>query len=311
MRTKSEQLEGEGVGDEVCASCGIAAIDDVKLKDCDGGCDLVKYCGDGCQINHREQHEDECKQRVDDIHDKQLFTQPDISHRGECPICCLPLPLEVRKSTFMSCCSKIICRGCDYTNQIREREAGLERRCVYCREPAPNSDEEVDKRIMERIKKNDPAAMTQMGKKHNKEGEHDKALEYWAKAAELGDMQAHACLGELYYHEDGVEKDKEKAVYHLEKAAIGGHPGARILLADYEIENDRKERAAKHLMIAANLGCNDSLEFVKSFYVKGMCSKEDYAAALRGHQAAVNDTKSAEREKAEAFFDAREAARRN
>jgi len=55
MSAKSEQLEGDGT-DEVCACCGIAAIDDVTLKDCDGGCDLVKYCGDGCQINHREQH---------------------------------------------------------------------------------------------------------------------------------------------------------------------------------------------------------------------------------------------------------------
>lgn len=40
-----------------CASCGIAAVDDVKLKDCNGGCDLVKYCGDDCQENHREQHD--------------------------------------------------------------------------------------------------------------------------------------------------------------------------------------------------------------------------------------------------------------
>ena len=35
-----------------CASCGLAAVDDVKLKDCDGGCDIVKYCNDDCQENH-------------------------------------------------------------------------------------------------------------------------------------------------------------------------------------------------------------------------------------------------------------------
>ncbi len=35
-----------------CESCGIAAIDDVKLKDCDN-CDLVKYCSEKCQGNHR------------------------------------------------------------------------------------------------------------------------------------------------------------------------------------------------------------------------------------------------------------------
>jgi hypothetical protein len=44
-----------------CASCGIAAIDDAKLKKCNDGCDLVKYCSDGCQEKHREQHESACK----------------------------------------------------------------------------------------------------------------------------------------------------------------------------------------------------------------------------------------------------------
>ena len=41
---------------DLCASCGIAAVDDVKLKRCNDGCDLVKYCSDKCQELHREQH---------------------------------------------------------------------------------------------------------------------------------------------------------------------------------------------------------------------------------------------------------------
>ena len=40
-----------------CASRGIAGVDDVKLKLCDGGCDLVKYRSDDCQELHREQHD--------------------------------------------------------------------------------------------------------------------------------------------------------------------------------------------------------------------------------------------------------------
>ncbi len=131
MSAKSDlQLEQEQElkeEDEVCASCGIAAVDNVKLKSCDGGYDLVKYCNDGCQQNHREHHNEECKQRVDEIHDdiqrqaddelretflsdelhdKKLFTQTDSSCIGECPICCLPLSLEPSKSIFMSCCCK-------------------------------------------------------------------------------------------------------------------------------------------------------------------------------------------------------------
>jgi hypothetical protein len=53
----SAAKSGLEASDEVCACCGIAAVDDIKLKLCDGGCDLVKYCGDEGQGNHREQHE--------------------------------------------------------------------------------------------------------------------------------------------------------------------------------------------------------------------------------------------------------------
>jgi tetratricopeptide (TPR) repeat protein len=294
--------------DEVCACCGIAAVDDIKLKDCDGGCDLVKYCSDVCHENYREQHEEECKKRRAELHDKKLFTPPDSSHLGECPICCLPLPLDESKSFMMSCCCKYICNGCFYANREREDEGRLERRCVYCREPTPKSKEEGLKRIMERVEKNDPVAMRYMGRKHDEEGDYRKALEYFTKAAELGDVAANAFLGgRMYFFGEGVEKDMKKAVYHLEQAAIGGHPGARVFLADYEINNARIERAARHYIIAANLGCNDSLQEVKDLFVQGKVSKEEYAGALRGYQAAVNETKSAERDEAEAYYTSRRA----
>ena len=96
---------------EVCACCGIAGVDDVKLKDCNNGCDLVKYCSDNCQGNHMENHVEECKKRVDELRDNNLFTQPDIIHWGECPICCLPLPIDPGKSIIMTCCCKISARG--------------------------------------------------------------------------------------------------------------------------------------------------------------------------------------------------------
>ncbi len=143
-----------------CASCGVAAIDDIKLMDCDGGCDLVKYCSDACQNNHREQHEEECKKWKAELGDRDLFTMPDGSHLGECPICCLSLPIDISKSAMSACCSNRICSGCCYANQMREISEGLEQRCAFCREPAPKSHEEAHKKMMERIKKkNCPAAM--------------------------------------------------------------------------------------------------------------------------------------------------------
>jgi len=299
---KVDELEVEAA-DEVCASCGIAGVDDITLKMCAAGCDIVKYCSDGCQDLHRPEHIGACRKRKAELHDRDLFTQPDISYMGECPLCCLPLSIDERKCTMMPCCCKIICKGCNFANQMREIEQGLEQRCAFCRNPSPKSQEEGRKNLLKRIKKHDdPVAMTQMGKHHEKEGDYGKAFQYWTKAAELGDVDAHFRLGNLYYDGRGVEKDIKKMVYHWEQAAIGGHPNARALLANYETNNGMFERAAKHFIIAANLGEENSLNMIKKCFVQGIVSKEDYAAALRGYQAAVNETKSAERKKAEAFY---------
>jgi TPR repeat protein len=192
--------------------------------------------------------------------------------------------------------------GCEYANKKREVAQRLKQRCAFCREPLPESSGESKKNIMKRIKKhNDPVAMAHMGTKHHYKGEYEKALPYYTKAAELGDPAAHFCLGGMYYRKEGVERDMKKAVYHLEQAAIGGHPDARYLLADHELRIGRPDRAVKHFIIAANLGSDLALKCIKDLFVQGqgIVSKEEYAAALRGHQAAVDATKSTGREKAE------------
>src|SRR6056300_1352923 len=177
--------------DDVCAFCGITAVDEIELKDCDDGCGLVKYCSDVCQDDHREQHDEECRKGRAELRDKDLFELPDESHLGDCPICFLPLPIVEDKCALMECCSKIICVGCAYANQVREIEEGLEKRCAFCREPVAKSQEEFYKNIMKRVKKNDPAAMCQMGKILDQEGDYKSAFEYYIKAAELGDADAH------------------------------------------------------------------------------------------------------------------------
>ena len=96
-----------------------------------------------------------------------------------------------------------------------------------------------------------------------------------------------------------MEKDIKKEVYHLEEAAIGGHPSARHNLGCIEMENGRFERARKHFIIAANLGNEKSLKAVRELYAFGHASKEDDADALRAYQAAVDATKSSGRERAE------------
>ena len=116
----------------------------------------------------------------------------------------------------------------NYANANREIGAGLEHRCTFCREPLPESHEEVDKRRMNRIKKNDPVALNEMGKKRRSEGDYESAFEYSTKAAALGNADAHFRLSIMYYIGEGV--DEEKEMYHEEQAAIGGHIDARYNL---------------------------------------------------------------------------------
>ena len=244
--------------------------------------------------DHRPEHE-----RAAELRDRDLFAQPDSSHLGECPICCLPQPIDPTKSGYMGCCSKSNCLGCHFTNSKREYELGLEKRCAFCREPMSKSKEEAEKRKMDRVKKNCPVAMYNMGKRRRDEGDYETALEYLTKAAELGDAGAHFGLSCLYRDGEGVEKDKKKQVYHLEEAAMKGHLSARYNLGCEEENNGRFERAKKHWIIAVNLGHEGSLKGLKDLYELGHASKEEYADALRACQAAVDETKSSERERAE------------
>ena len=125
------------------------------------------------------------------------------------------------------------------------------------------------------------------------------AFEYFTKAAELGDAEAHYKLSFLYREGKGVEEDWEKEIYHLEKAAIGGHAMARHNLGVYEWYNENIERAVKHYIIAATQGVDESIKVLMEMFKMALVSKDDLAAVLRAHKAAVDATKSPQRKAAE------------
>eukprot|EP00985_Skeletonema_marinoi_P032270 scaffold39086_cov169-Skeletonema_marinoi.AAC.1 len=283
-----------------CASCGIAEVDDIKLKEC-SDCDLVRYCSDACQKNHKSQHEEACKTRAAELRDELLFKQPESSHLGDCPICCLPLPLDLSKSIMMSCCSKVVCEGCDHANKIREIEGKLKFKCPFCRTPITSNDE-ADKQRMKRIEANDPIAMRQEGKDLYKKGDYQRAFEYYTRAAELGDMDAHYELADLYHYGHGVEEDRGQKIHHLEEAAIGGHPGARFNLGWNEWNNGNTEKAVQHWIITANQGSDESIKLLMEYFKEGIVDKDELAATLRAHQAAADATKSPQREAAEEYY---------
>ena len=283
-----------------CAACGIAEGGDVKLKRCNA-CYLVRYCGTECQRQHRREHKKECKKRAAELRDELLFKQPESSHLGDCPICCLPLPLDKGEWSPYLCCSKLICHGCYHANMEREADEEVKFKCPFCRLPLPtsretNSEEKLIQQHLKRVEANDPYALQLSGSTCYHEGDFDGAYKQWKKAADLGDADAHFKLSIMYREGHGVEKDEKKEWYHLEEASILGHPDARRQLAVNEGRKDRFERAAKHFIIAANLGHDESIQTLKEFYRGGAISNEDFAAALRAHKAAVDATKSPQRE---------------
>jgi len=277
-----------------CASCGIAEVDDIKLKNCDD-CDLVRYCSDKCQQDHRPGHEVMCRKRAAELRDELLFRQPESSYLGDCPICCLPLPLDPKKSVSYFCCSKVICNGCNIANVSREYKQKLNIRCPFCRHLYAKSEEENERRRKKRFEANDPFALREEGRTHFVDGEYERAFEYFTKAADFGDVEAQFNLSLMYREGLGVEKDEKMELCYAEVVI----PQLDADLGAMKGENGRYDRAVKHFIIAAKLGHDDSVQRLKGMYKSGYVSKEDFASALRGHQAAVNATKSPQRELAE------------
>jgi len=263
--------ENEAVVDtSSCASCGIAEIGDIKLKEECADCDLVKYCSDACQQEHSPQHAEECKKRAAELRDELLFRQPESSYLGDCTICCLPLPLD---SKFVQiCCSKLICNGCAHANKMREEEASL---CPICQESLMKfTPDELKKFVTKRIQMNDLVVIRYEGIQQSTKGDYESAFEYFTKAAELGNVDAHYQLAVLYRDGHGVEKDKEQEIHHLELAAIGGHPTARYDLGCEEWDNnDNAERAMKHWIIAASLGDDRPIQFMMEMSRRDMSAK--------------------------------------
>ena len=72
---------------------------------------------------------------------------------------------------------------------MREAEGLLEHKCAFCREAAPDIDEECNAQLMKRIEANDPGAMCCMGTNKYEEGDYKAAFDYWTRAVALGDVE--------------------------------------------------------------------------------------------------------------------------
>jgi SEL1 protein len=70
-----------------------------------------------------------------------------------------------------------------------------------------------------------------MSRTKSEKPDYGRAFELCAEVAERGGLDGVNCLGEMYKHGLGRDRDLERAVEHFEKAAAQGHPGAQRNLA--------------------------------------------------------------------------------
>ena len=219
------------------------------------------------------------------------------SEEDDCPICSLPIPLDVKLSSFRTCCMKEVCNGC-VTAAIKR---GM-RDCPFCRASVPNKSQTLAM-VRKRVDKGDPVAIYALGNKY-RFGQHGlvkditRAVELLERAAELGVKDAHFNLGCTYTEGTDVAKDTAKALRHYEAAAMCGHVAARYNLGCMDYHAGNYDLALLHWTISAKLGDQDSLNEVKENFMKGLATKADFASALRGYQNAVEEMSSPDRDEA-------------
>ena len=228
---------------QCCAECGEEG--GVSLKVCKP-CMLVRYCNARCQKNHWPTHKKHCKLRAAELRDEALFKDPPA--KEDCPICFLPMPVRLiacislppatissapiydyaeaneklvgmYTEEYFVCCGKSICKGCKHSFQC----SGNDDKCPFCNsDRASKTVEELVGEVMKRVEANDADAMYVMGN-HNYGGAHglqqdqERAMELWKQASQLGSIDAHDFLGNMFYAEGGNLK---KAKFHFEPAAM-------------------------------------------------------------------------------------------
>ncbi|EJK44567.1 hypothetical protein THAOC_36883 [Thalassiosira oceanica] len=242
-----------------------------------------------------------CEECVDAGNQLVLMTKGRTrSEADDCPICQLPLPLDVNESSFRMCCMKKVCNGC----AVAAIKLGM-RDCPFCRASIPDESQTLAM-IRKRVAAGDPVAIWNLGTKYyfgqyGLEKDVTRAIELYERAAELGVKDAHYYLGVLYDEGTEVEKDMAKAFRHYEAAAMCGHVSARYNLGCREGKAGNTVIALQHMVIAAKLGHEGSLNTVKGMFMAGLANKADYATALRGYQNAIKDMSSPDRDEAKAL----------
>jgi hypothetical protein len=300
-----------------CAECGEAG--GASLKVCKS-CMHARYCNAACQHKHWPKHKAACKLRAAELRDEVLFKDP--PPKEDCPICFIPMPILLvscitlpdatisavpifdfaqaneglaKKATeaYYPCCGKNFCRGC-----IHSCLQSGNHKCPFCNsDRSSKTREENNEDLMKRAEANDAASICVLADfyQHGLNGlqqDCGKAMELYARAADLGFSKAHINLAEMYL-EGGYLK---KAKFHFESAAMAGHEVARYIVGHMEKKSGNMDRAIKHWTIAASAGEFDAMHKLRTFFEKGYVSRESINSTLTAYNNACAEMRSEARD---------------
>ena len=109
---------------------------------------------------------------------------------------------------------------------------------------------------------------------------YTRALEMYICAAELGNPNAYAIIGNYYRQGKGVEQDKSKTLEYLKVAAKKGS----IEAARGNVRNGNFDKGMKHWRVAASAGDQESMDDLMKAYKAKLLSKEELTQTLRAFQ---------------------------
>ena len=252
--------------------------------------------------------------------------------RAKCPLCKVILPLKQSQKTFLLCCGTEICRACnaeayaegiptkreskskrdDEIDEIEEIEVDEDETkeqmalcCVLCNAEAPAGVENILTLLQQRIEEDqDPNAMHVLSglywDENGVENNPQKALELCTRAAEADHAEACHELALIYCEgKYGITQDTDKGKMLLFKAARLGSAVSLNALGGLMIQEGNLQLGTRYWLLGASNGEEYSLHNVKKAFEGKVVNKEDYASALRAYQNAHGETRSPKRDKME------------
>ena len=227
-------------------------------------------------------------QLQEELKDVDLFVPP--PPRDDCDICMVTLPVRQDDWKFQACCGKFVCMGCGWKHNQLAKQRKEKSKCPFCRssdDPMKMAPEEFQRKMEEWVEKGSSQAARLLASEWVSgeilEKNELKGAHLVLRAAELGSAEALNDISNWYQPGTLLKQDDQMTKVFLEAGAKKGSTSARYSLGAHAMADGSVWNAKRHWTVGALAGCQTNLDSVKSLFMKGYATKDEYFQALRGH----------------------------